>query len=92
MPVSELTYFIHAVDGRSFVGWFRAVGAGQIEVLGVGLLQTVAYPAHIAPTNAARQALARFVRARERKGLPVPAVDEIKAAALSDTQPESKGR
>ena len=87
MAASELTYFIHAVDGRSFAGWFRIVGAGQIEVLGVGLLQTVAYPAHIAPANAARQALARFVRARERKGLPLPSVEEIKAAALSDTRP-----
>ena len=84
MQVSELTYFIHAVDGRSFAGWFRTVGAGQIEVLGVGLLQTVTHPAHIAPANVARQALARFVRARERKDLPVPAVDEIKAAALPD--------
>lgn len=92
MPVPELTYFIHAVDGRSFAGWFRIVGAEQIEVLGVGLLQIVAYPAHIAPANAARQALARFVRARERKGLPVPAVDEIKAAAPSDAQPESEVR
>ena len=86
MAVSELTYFVHAVDGRSFAGWFRTVGAGQIEVLGVGLLQTVAYPAHIAPANAARQALARFVRARERKGLPLPTVDEIKAATLADAQ------
>ena len=87
MPVPELTYFIHAVDGRSFAGWFRTVGAGQIEVLGFGLLQTVAYPPHIAPANAARQTLARFVRARERKGLPVPTVDEIRAAVLSDAQP-----
>lgn len=46
MPGPELTYFIYAVDGRSFAGWFRTVGAGQIEVLGVGLLKTVAYPAH----------------------------------------------
>lgn len=43
MPVPELTYFVHAVDGRSFAGWLRTIGAGQIEVLGVGLLQTVAY-------------------------------------------------
>ena len=84
MPVSELTYFTHAVDGRCFAGWFRTVGAGQIEILGVGLLQTVAHPAHVAPANAARQALARFIRARERKGLPIPAVDEIKAAILAD--------
>ena len=91
MPVSELTYFNHAVDGRSFAGWFRPVGTGQIEVLGVGLLQTVAYPAHIAPANAARQTLARFVRSRERKGLPVPTVDEIKAAALSPAHAQSKG-
>jgi hypothetical protein len=40
-------------------------------------------PAHIAPVNAAREALARFVRARERKGLPVPTLDAIKAAVLS---------
>lgn len=90
MPVPELTHFIHAVDGRSFVGWFRTIGAGQIEVLGVGLLQTVAHPAHIAPATAARQTLARFVRARERNGLPVPAVDQIKIAALSDARPPPK--
>ena len=86
MAMPELTYFIHAVDGRSFAGWFRTVGAGQVEVLGVGLLQTVAYPSHIAPANAARQTLARFVRARERRGFPLPSVDEIKAVALSDAQ------
>lgn len=92
MAAPELTYFIHDVDGRSFAGWFRTVGAGQIEVLGVGLLQTATYPAHIAPANAARQTLARFVRARERKHLPLPSVDEIKAAALSDARPQSKAR
>ena len=83
MPVPELTYFVHAVDGRSFAGWFRIAGGGKTEVLACGLLQTVTHPAHIAPVNAAREALARFVRARERKGLPVPALDAIKAAVLS---------
>jgi hypothetical protein len=82
MSMPELTYLIHAVDGRSFAGWFRTTGAGQIEVLGVGLLERVAHPSHIAPANAARQALARFVRGRQKKGLPLPSVDEIKPIAL----------
>jgi hypothetical protein len=92
MPDSELTYFVHAVDGRSFAGRFRTIGAGRIEVLGIGLLQTVAHPPHVAPANAARQTLARFVRSRVRKDLPVPAVDEIKAVALSDTEGQVKDR
>ena len=83
MPAAELTYFVHEVDGRSFAGWFRIAGGGKTEVLGVGLLQTVTHPAHIAPVNAARETLARFVRARERKGLPVPPLDAIKAAVVS---------
>ena len=88
MSMPELMYFIHAVDGRSFAGWFRSIDAGQIEVLGVGLLEKVAHPAHIAPASAARQTLARFVRARERKALPLPSVDEIRAVALSDAKPK----
>jgi hypothetical protein len=83
MAVPELTYFIHDIDGRSFAGWFRIAGGGKTEVLGLGLLQSVMHPAHIAPVNAAREALAQFIRARERRGLPVPALDAIKAAVLS---------
>ena len=83
MPVPELTYFVHAVDGCSFPGWFRIAGGGRTEVLGLGLLQTVMHPAHIAPVNAARDCLAQFVRARERKGFPVPSLEAVKAAVLS---------
>ncbi len=39
MPMPDLTYFTHEVDGRSFAGWFRTVQPGRIEVLGIGLLQ-----------------------------------------------------
>jgi len=80
MPTPDLTAFVHEVDGRSFAGWFRHAGSGHIEVLGIGLLQTVPYPAHVAPANVARQTLARFVRGRQRKGLPIPSVEQIKAA------------
>lgn len=79
MPLSDLTHFTHEVDGRSFVGWFRTVGPGQIEVLGIGLLQAVAHPAHVAPANIARETLARFIRGRQRRGLPIPSVEQIKA-------------
>ena len=80
MQVPELTYFTHEIDGRSFSGWFRTVGSGRIEVLGIGLLQTVAYPAHVAPANVARQTLARFITGRQRQGLPIPTVEQIKAS------------
>lgn len=62
MPLPDLIYFTHEVDGRSFAGWFRTVGPGQIEVLGIGLLQAVGHPAHVAPANVARETLARFIR------------------------------
>ena len=80
MPLPDLTYFTHVVEGRSFAGWFRTVSAGRVEVLGIGLLQTVAHPAHVAPANVARETLARFIRGRLRKGLPIPSVEQIKAA------------
>jgi hypothetical protein len=76
----DLTAFTHDVDGRSFAGWFRLAGSGHIEVLGIGLLQTVPYPAHVAPANVARQTLARFIRGRQKKDLPIPSVEQLKAA------------
>lgn len=79
MPIPDLIFFTHEVDGRSFAGLFRIAGPGQIEVLGIGMLQAVAYPAHVAPANVARQTLARFVRGRQKKGLPIPSVEQIKA-------------
>ena len=79
MPLPDLICFTHEVDGRSFAGWFRTIGPGQIEVLGIGLLHAVAHPAHVAPANVARETLARFIRGRQRKGLPIPSVEQIKA-------------
>ena len=79
MQLPDLTCFTLEVDGRSFAGWFRTVGPGRIEVLGIGLLQAVEYPAHVAPANVARQTLARFIRGRQKKGLPIPSVEQIKA-------------
>lgn len=80
MPIPGLICFTHEVEGQSFAGWFRTLGQGQIEVLGIGMLQAVAYPAHVAPAHAARQTLDRFIRGRLRKGLPIPSVEQIKAA------------
>jgi hypothetical protein len=85
MPMPDLTYFTHEVDGRSFAGWFRTVQPGRIEVLGIGLLQTVAHPAHVAPANVARQTLARFIRGKQRAGLPIPSVEQIKASTELST-------
>lgn len=81
MPLPDLICFTHEVDGRSFAGWFRTIGTGQVEVLGIGLLQVVAYPAHVAPANVARETLARFIRDRQRKGLPIPSLEQLKALA-----------
>ena len=80
MSRPDLTYFTHEVDGRSFAGWFWTVSPGRVEVLGIGLLQTVAHPAHVAPANVARQTLARFVHGRQRKGLPILSVEQIKVS------------
>ena len=77
MPLPDLTYFTHEVEGHSFAGWFRTVGAGRVEVLGIGLLQTVAHPAHVAAANVARQTLTRFIK--QRRGLPIPTVEQIRA-------------
>ena len=85
MPMPDLTYFTHEVDGRSFAGWFRTVQPGRIEVLGIGLLQTVAHPAHVAPANVARQTLARFIRGKQRGGLQIPSVEQIKASTELST-------
>jgi len=77
MPLPDLTYFTHVVEGRSFAGWFRTVSAGRVEVLGIGLLQTVAHPAHVAAANVARQTMAQFIK--RRGGLPIPTVEQIRA-------------
>jgi hypothetical protein len=71
MRQRQLSYFTLLVDNEPHSGWYRVLNAEEIEVLGVGLMDTVRY-AGTDPESAARLRLEEFVRHRARHGVPIP--------------------
>lgn len=73
MENGDLRYFTHSIDGKLFGGWYRVLSPHDLEVLGVGILETVQYRGYD-PEITARSVLEEFVRRRMRSGKPLPAV------------------
>lgn len=57
----ELHYFTHSINGKVYGGWYRLVSPGDLEVLGVGSMETVHF-AGFEPEAVARSVLEEFVR------------------------------
>lgn len=57
----ELHYFTHSINGKVYGGWYRLVSPGDLEVLGVGSMETVSF-AGFEPEAVARSVLEEFVR------------------------------
>lgn len=73
MKNSNLQYFTHTIDGKVYGGWFRIVTPSQLEVLGIGLMESVAFCGS-QPELTARSVLETFVRRLAQNGRSVPAV------------------
>ena len=76
MKAADLSFFTHDVEGVSYGAWYRVIGQTDVEVLAVGLMQTVPL-AGLAAEDVARTVLEDFVRARSRFGAPIPTVKDV---------------
>jgi hypothetical protein len=83
--VSGLQYFTHSVDEHVYGAWYRIISPTEIEIIGVGLLESASY-AGFSPDSAARSVLENFVRQRIVDGIPIPNLDSLpKLAAMSES-------
>jgi hypothetical protein len=82
---TDLVYFQHTIESRVYGGWYRLLPAGCIEVLAIGLMQTLALDGR-RPEEVACGVLAEFVRARASLGQPVPNIP----ASLASAEPGHK--
>jgi hypothetical protein len=82
--VSGLQYFTHTVDEHVYGAWYRVISPTEIEVIGVGLLESANY-AGFSPENTAKSVLENFVRQRIIDGVPIPNLDSIKPIAALST-------
>jgi hypothetical protein len=65
----ELHYFTHSINGKTYGGWYRLVSPGDLEVLGVGSMETVPFLGY-EPEAVARSVLEEFVRRHSEHGDP----------------------
>lgn len=72
----DLLFFTHTIDGVSYGAWYRVIAAAAVEVLAVGMMQTVPLDGANAET-VARAVLEDFVRARNKYGAPLPKVQDL---------------
>lgn len=72
--MSGLHYFTHNVDQHVYGAWYRIISSTEIEVIGVGLLESANY-AGFSPDGAARSVLENYVRQRVSDGMPIPNLD-----------------
>lgn len=72
--VSGLQYFTHTVDDHVYGAWYRIISPAEIEVIGVGMLESARYTG-LNPESTARSVLENFVRQRIVDGVPIPNVD-----------------
>jgi hypothetical protein len=70
MAGSELTFFVHLIDGHPYGGWYRLISDHEIEVISAALMETVTYAGYDAEA-AARSVLENFVRERCAAGSPL---------------------
>lgn len=88
----ELSYFTHSIEGKLHGGWFRALSPDEVEVLGIGMMETVAC-AGFDPETTARSVLEEFVRRRAQYGAPIPALGErLGGTADQDTAQTARPR
>jgi hypothetical protein len=78
--VSGLQYFTHSVDDHVYGAWYRIISPTEIEVIGVGLLESASY-AGFSPESTAKSVLENFVRQRISDGIPIPNLDVLPAVA-----------
>jgi hypothetical protein len=87
--VSGLQYFTHTVDGHVYGAWYRIISPTEIEIIGVGLLESANYDG-FSPENAAKSVLENFVRQRISDGIPIPNLDVMPPIAAMDAAREQK--
>jgi hypothetical protein len=88
MAQSRLNYFTHEVDGSVYGAWYRTVSSNEIEVIGVGMLESGEYG--FSPEEAAKGILENFVRLRQRMGAPVPSLSSLERSQ-DDADEEKTG-
>ena len=71
MSDAELKYFVHSVDGERYGAWYRTRSSDQLEVIGVGMLETTEFAGYDAE-GTARSVLENFVRQQRSLGIPMP--------------------
>lgn len=81
MSGAELKYFVHSVDGERYGAWYRAKSSDQLEVIGVGMLETTEFAGFDAE-GTARSVLENFVRQQRSLGIPMPSL----TSETSETQ------
>jgi hypothetical protein len=83
MSDAELKYFVHSVDGEHYGAWYRARTSDQLEVIGVGMLETTEFAGYDAE-GTARSVLENFVRQQRSLGIPMPSLASEGEADDSD--------
>lgn len=85
--VSGLQYFTHTVDDHIYGAWYRIISPTEIEIIGVGLLESANY-AGFSPESAAKSVLENFVRQRITDGIPIPNLDSLPPLAAMGATPQ----
>ena len=84
--MSGLQYFTHSVDDHVYGAWYRIISPTEIEVIGVGLLESANY-AGFSPESTARSVLENYVRQRIVDGIPIPNLDSLPSIAAMSVSP-----
>jgi hypothetical protein len=87
MTESVLNYFTHTVDGAVYGAWYRVNSPTQLEVIGIGMLESGEYGG-FSPENAAQSILENFVRLRARLGAPIPSLATLQLQQAEDLRAE----
>jgi hypothetical protein len=87
---SDLVFFTHTIDGKTYGAWYRPMPADCIEILGIGLMQIVSLHGRRAE-DLACEVLEEFVRIRKKLGQPVPTLP-AEAAIHADFRCPESGR
>jgi hypothetical protein len=81
---TDLIFFTRVVAGRAYGAWYRVLPAHCIEILAVGLMQTIPLDGR-RPEEVAGGALEEFVRTRQKLGQPVPTIEPPTSTATKGT-------
>ena len=82
MSETGLIFFTHEIGSEVHGGWYRVLSTHDVEVIGVGLMETVVYAGFDAE-SVARSVLENFVRSHAAEGNPVPALDKPRIADIN---------